>query len=310
MKIAVMGTGGVGGYYGARLLQGGAEVSFIARGAHLAALREHGLAVEGGANPVHLPKIVATDDPGTIGPVDLVMFGVKLWDTQDALAQIKPLVGPRTAIVSFQNGVLKDDELKAAYGPAHVMGGVAYIMTAIARPGVIRQTGSVERLLVGEFDGGRSPRAEAFLAACERGGINAEIAADIRREIWLKFVFLVAFSAATTTMRQPIGPIRDNPQTRAFVGDLMREVVAVGRAHDVDIPGDYVEQRLAFAGQLAPDATTSMHHDLERGNRLEVPWLSGGVVALGKAAGVATPLNRAVYDILALYANGAPAPSR
>jgi 2-dehydropantoate 2-reductase len=308
MKIAVMGTGGIGGYFGARLADGGAEVSFIARGAHLAALRERGLAIEGGPRPIHVRHVDATDDPRAIGPVDLVMFGVKLWDTQAALEQIKPLVGPATAIVSFQNGVLKDDELRAAFDPARVMGGVAYVTTAIDRPGVIRQTGTMERLIFGEFDGRRSARAEAFLAACRAGDINAEISPDIRREIWQKFVFLVGFSATTTSMRKPIGPIRENPQTRAFLRDLMREVVAVGRAHGVGLPADFADQRLSFADQLAPDSTTSMHHDLERGNRLEVGWLSGGVVALGQAVNVPTPLNRAVADILALHAGGTSPP--
>jgi 2-dehydropantoate 2-reductase len=304
MHIAVMGSGGLGGYLGGLLARGGAKVSFIARGAHLAAMRKSGLKIEREDGDIRLPDVRATDDPAEIGPVDLVLFAVKLWDTEAAIRQIKPLVGPGTIIISFQNGVLKDDYLRAAFDPAQIMGGVAYVATTIAEPGVIRRTGTLERLVFGEFDGSRSARAEALLAACKAGGINAEISADISRDIWEKFVFLVGLSGTTTSMRLPIGPIRENPQTRAFLHDLMREVVAVGRAHGVKLPEDYADERLKFADGLAFDMTSSMHHDLQRGNRLEVRWLSGGVVELGKAKGVPAPLNRAIADILALHAGG------
>ena len=303
MRIAVMGSGGLGGYFGARLATGGAEVQFIARGQHLQAMRAVGLRIEG-PEPLHLPRVKATDDPASVGTVDLVMFCVKLWDTEAALAQIEPLVGAQTAIVSFQNGVLKDEALRSAFGNARVMGGVGYVATTIDRPGVIRQTGPMQRLVFGEHDGARSARAEAFLAACLAGGIKAELSDDIVGEIWQKFVFLAALSGATTTMRRTIGPIREHPQTRAFLLDLMREVVAVGRAHGVALPDDYAELRLKLADDVAADMTSSMHHDLERGNRLEVRWLAGAVVELGRARGVATPLNRAVADILALHADG------
>jgi 2-dehydropantoate 2-reductase len=232
------------------------------------------------------------------------MICVKLWDTEAALSQIRPLVGLETALVSFQNGVLKDSYLRAAYDEAHVIGGVGYVATTISRPGVIERTGPLERLIVGEFDGRRSSRVDAFHAACLAGGINAELSSDIRREIWEKFVFLVGLSATTATMRVPIGPIRENPQTRAFLLDVMREVVAVGRAHGVPLPEDYAEQRLSFADGVAPDMTSSMHHDVERGKPLEVRWLSGGVVELGQEVGIETPLNRAVADILCLRASG------
>jgi 2-dehydropantoate 2-reductase len=237
------------------------------------------------------------------------MFAVKLGATAAAIEAIRPLVGPDTAIVSFQNGVLKDDMLRAAFGAARIFGGVGYVGSAIDRPGVIRQTGPMQRLVFGEFDGRRSARVEAFLAACRAGGINAEISDDISRSIWEKFVFLVGLSGTTATMRVPIGPVRANPQTRAFLLDLMRETVAVGRAHGVGLPEDYAEQRLALADDVAWDMTSSLHHDLQRGNPLEVPWLAGGVVALGRQVGVPTPLNRAVADILALHVDG-PAGAR
>jgi 2-dehydropantoate 2-reductase len=304
LKIAVMGSGGVGGYFGARLAKGGADVTFIARGAHLAAMRENGLAIEGGAEPFHVAPVKATDDPATIGEVDLVMFSVKLWDTETAARSILPLIGPNTGVVSFQNGVLKDDMLRKVLPERAIMGGVGYVATTIARPGVIAQTGPMQRLVFGEFDGTRSARAEAFLDACLKGGINAELSPDIRRAIWEKYVFLVGLSGSTTTMRVPLGPIRANPRTRAFLFDLMREVVAVGRAHGVNLPEDYAEQRTSFVDGLPDAMTSSMHHDLERGGRLEVEWLSGGVVSLGEKVGVPTPLNRAVRDILSLHADG------
>jgi 2-dehydropantoate 2-reductase len=303
MRIGVMGSGGLGGYFGARLAAGGADVRFVARGAHLQAMRKDGLRIEG-PEPLHVERLVASDDPAEIGVVDLVMFCVKLWDTEPALRQIRPMVGPQTAVVSFQNGVLKDEAMRSAFGAAQVMGGVGYVATTIDRPGVIRQTGPMQRLLFGEFDGSRSPRGLAFLEACLAGGIQAELSGNILREIWQKYVFLVGLSGTTTTMRQRIGPIRGNAQTRAFLLDVMREVVAVGRAHGVDLAEDYAEVRLQLADAVAPDMTSSMHHDLERGNRLEVRWLAGGVVELGRAKGVATPLNRAIADILALHAGG------
>lgn len=305
MRIAIMGSGGLGGYFGARLARGGADVHFVARGAHLEAMRSEGLRIEG-PEPMHLARVNVTDDPATIGVADVVMLAVKLWDTEQAIARMRPLVGPDTAVISFQNGVLKDQALRAAFDARQVMGGVGYVATTIAAPGVIRQTGPMQRLLFGEFDGTRSQRGQALLAACLAGGINAELSEDILREIWQKYVFLVGLSGTTTTMRKTIGPIRSHPQTRAFLLDVMREVVAVGRAHGVALPENYAQVRLQLADEVAPDMTSSMHHDLERGNRLEVRWLAGGVVELGQAKGVPTPLNRAIHDILCLHAEGGP----
>ena len=303
MRIAVMGAGGLGGYFGARLCLGGADVYFIARGRHLQALREDGLRIVG-PEPMQVQHVAATDDAGSVGTVDLVMLCVKLWDTDAALEQIRPLVGTHTTIVSFQNGVLKDQAVQAAYGAAAVMGGVGYVATTIDAPGVIRQTGPMQRLLFGEFDGSRSSRGQAFLEACLAGGIKAELSDDIQREIWQKFVFLAGLSGTTTTIRKPIGPIRAHAQTRSFLLDVMREVVAVGRAQGVNLPEDYAEVRLKLADDVAYDMTSSMHHDLERGNRLEVRWLAGAVVELGRRNGVPTPLNRAIADILVLHAGG------
>ncbi|HZR62213.1 MAG TPA: 2-dehydropantoate 2-reductase [Xanthobacteraceae bacterium] len=304
MRIAIMGSGGVGGYFGAKLQKGGADVHFIARGAHLAAMRDNGLTVESAHDPIRLPKVSATDDPRTIGPVDIVLFAVKLWDTESAARSLEPIVGPHTGIISLQNGVQKDDTLRGIFGAGAVMGGAAYMATTIGRPGVIVQTGHMQRLVFGEYDGKRSQRAEALLAAARSGGINAEIADDIRRALWEKYVFLVALSGATTSMRVPLGPIRKNPRTRQFALDLMHEAVAVGRAQGVALPEDFVAQRIPFFEGLPDTMTSSMRHDLQRGQRLEVQWLSGGIADMGAKLGVPTPANRAVYDILVLHADG------
>jgi 2-dehydropantoate 2-reductase len=304
LRIAIMGSGGVGGYLGARLAKGGADVTFIARGAHLAAMRANGLAIESEHDPISIPIVNATDDPRTIGPVDMVLFSVKLWDTEKAARSLLPVMGPQTGVISFQNGVQKDDALRKVFGADAVMGGVAYMATTIGRPGVIVQTGTMQRVIFGEYDGRRSPRAEALLAAARSGGINAEISDDIRRAVWEKFAFLVALSGSTTSIRLPLGPIRSHPRTRQFLLELIRETVAVGRAQGVALPEDYAEQRLAFADGLPADMTSSMHHDLERGQPLELRWLSGGVAEMGAALGVPTPANQSVNDVLVLHADG------
>ena len=307
MRIAVMGSGGVGGFYGGRLAHTGCDVTFVARGAHLEALRSRGLTIENAEHSdIHVPRVQVTEEPGSIGIVDLVLIAVKLWDTEAAARAVRPIVGPHTAVLSLQNGVIKDDILRRELGEEHLMGGVAYVGTTIARPGVIAQTGALQRLLFGEYDGTRSARAEQFLQALIKAGIQAELSEDIRRTLWEKYVFLVGLSGSTATMRSPIGPIRSHPQTREFLFDLMKETVRVGRAHGVNLPEDYASQRMAFADGVAAEMTSSLHHDLERGNRLEVEWLAGGVVQLGKAVNVPTPANRAVWDILALHAGGRP----
>ena len=310
MKIAFMGAGGVGGFFGGRLANAGYDVSFIARGAHLKAMREHGLTIENEPQGnIRVTRITATDNPASLGVVDVLVMAVKLWDTEQAAAFVKPVIGPHTTVVSFQNGVIKDDILRRAFGDAAVIGGVGYVATHISRPGVIHQTGTMQRIIVGEYDGTRSERVAALHAALLAAGVNAEISDDIRRTLWEKYVFLVGLSGSTTTMRSSIGPIRDHPQTLGFLFDLMKETVAVGRAHGVRLPENYADQRLAFVDTMAADMTSSMHHDLNSGNPLEVRWLSGGVVELGAQVGVPTPANRAVWDILALHASGRPKPA-
>jgi 2-dehydropantoate 2-reductase len=308
MKIAMMGSGGVGGFFGGRLAHAGYDVSFVARGAHLAALRERGLLIESQAHgDIRVPKVRATDDPAEIGPVDVVIMSVKLWDTEAAIRQMRPMLKTGTAVLSLQNGVIKDDILRRELGEAPVMGGVCYVATTIARPGVILQTGTMQRVVIGEYDGRASERSRTLHEALGKSGANAELSTDVRRAIWEKYAFLVGISATTTAMRTTIGPIRKNLRSRAFLLEIFRETVAVGRAHGIALPADYADACLARADGLPEEMTASMAHDLQRGNRLEVEWLSGGVAQLGAAAGVPTPCNRAVWDILALYAQGKPA---
>jgi 2-dehydropantoate 2-reductase len=308
MKIAMMGSGGVGGFFGGRLAHAGYDVSFVARGAHLAALRERGLLIESQAHgDIRVPKVRATDDPAEIGPVDVVIMSVKLWDTEAAIRQMRPMLKAGTAVLSLQNGVIKDDILRRELGEAPVMGGVCYVATTIARPGVILQTGTMQRVVIGEYDGRASERSRTLHEALGKSGANAELSTDVRRAIWEKYAFLVGISATTTAMRTTIGPIRKNLRSRAFLLEIFRETVAVGRAHGIALPADYADACLARADGLPEEMTASMAHDLQRGNRLEVEWLSGGVAQLGAAAGIPTPCNRAVWDILALYAQGKPA---
>ena len=304
MHITIMGTGGVGGYFGARLAAAGCKVSFVARGAQLAALQANGLRIESPLGDLHLARVQVTDTPATIGATDLVLFGVKLWDTDAAAWSLVPLMRERTVVVSLQNGVGKDAMLSEMLGAEHVAGGACYVSATIVQPGVIRHTGKMQKVVFGELDGTMSERLTRFRDACVAAGIDHELSADITQLEWEKFAFLVALSGTTTSMRAPIGVVRSNPQARAFFRDTMQEVVQVARASGVAIADDFVERRMAYADTLPAEMTSSMHEDLKRGGRLEVPWLSGDVVARGAAVGVATPCNRAIADVLAVWAEG------
>src|SRR5437879_4357391 len=220
MRILIMGAGGVGGYFGAKLAKSGCDVGFVARGAHLAAMRQNGLRVESQLGDVHLPEVRASDDPAAFGAPDYVFLCVKLWDSEAALSALRKVKAPHMAVLSFQNGVQRDDLLRKSLGEKAVMGGVAYIGAGIARPGVIRHTGTIQRLVFGEFDGSLSERAAALLEACTRAGIDAEISADVRRAIWEKFVFIVGLSALTSATRKTIGPVRANARPRALLVDV------------------------------------------------------------------------------------------
>ena len=305
MKIAVIGAGGVGGYFGARLAAAGYDVTFIARGAHLDAIRRDGLRVESANGNLHL-NVAATADPATVGNADYIWIATKLWDTEAAAQTARTITGPSTTVVSFQNGVEKEDVLRAALPGAHVMGGVSYIGATIARPGVIAHTGTMARLEFGEFDGTRSGKAEALLVACQKANVDAEIPEDISVAIWRKFIFLVGLSAVTSATRLPIGGWRHYTRTRELLLGIVREAMEVGRALGVALTDELLQARLAQFEGLPAEMTSSMHQDLKRGNRLELPWLSGAVVRLGEAEGVPTPLNRAIWGVLFPYQDGAP----
>src|SRR3984957_16276849 len=305
MRIAVVGAGGVGGGFGAALAKAGADVTFIARGAHLAAMKSQGLRVQGPRGETHLVPTQASDDPAEIGTVDVVLFCVKLWDVESAGAQIKPLVGPGTAVIPLQNGVDAAERLIPILGPAAVMGGVAQISASITAPGVIHQVGTLTRMIFGEFNGTRSRRGEDFLALCLKAGFDATLSEQILTDLWMKFILLAANSGITALARQPIGALRDDPDMRPIFRAALQETFDVGRAKGVALPADAVERTLDFIAHLPPTMKASMALDLDRSNRLEVPWLSGKVAELGRQLGIPTPTHSMMYAMLNPYVMGA-----
>ena len=299
----MMGAGGVGGYFGGRMAASGCDVTFIARGRHLEAIRMNGLRIDSrDSGDAIIDPANATDDPADVGVVDYVIVGVKLWDTEAAGRAILPMVGSDTTVLSLQNGVECDETLARIVGTEHLIGGVAFIASSIGEPGIIKHIGTMQRVVIGERAGGSSPRVDALHGVMLHAGITAEVSDDIERTIWEKFVFLVGLSATTTMLRTTLGPVREDPQGRKMLVNVMRETVAVGRAKGIDLAENYADDRLAFADDLPVDMTSSMHHDLEAGNRLEVAWLSGAVVRFGREYGVPTPANQAVFEALESYA--------
>jgi len=309
MRIAVVGAGGVGGFFGTRLAAAGDEVTFVARGRHLEAIREHGLAVRSPLGDLRVAPESVVPSIAAIPAADVVLVAVKLWDTEDVAAQLRPLAEGGAVVISLQNGVQKDDVLRAHLPEGSVMGGVCYISASIEEPGVVRHHGDLQKLVFGEFGArGAEPslRAGALLDRCAAAGITAEVSADIERVIWEKFVFLVGLSGTTSAVRQPIGVVRGTAGSRTLLRDVMREAAAVGRARGVDLDAGLADERLTFCDTLPAGMTSSMHNDLKRGNRLELPWLSGAVADLGAELGVPVPRNRAVADVLSPYVLGAP----
>jgi 2-dehydropantoate 2-reductase len=306
MRIAVVGAGGVGGGFGAALAKAGADVTFIARGAHLAAMKKAGLKVQGGRGETHLVPTRATDDPASIGAVDIVLFCVKLWDVESAGAQIRPLVGPDTAVIPLQNGIDAAERLIPILGARAVMG-VAQISASIVGPGLILQVGTFMRMIFGEFDGKPSKRAEDFLALCLKAGFDATLSGQILTELWMKFILLAANASIMALARQPIGRLRDDPDLRPIFIAAYQEAIDVGRARGVALPADALDRILEFTGHAPPAMKPSMALDLERGNRLELPWLGGKVADLGRELGVPTPTHRLMYAMLKPYIMGTPA---
>ena len=304
MKIVMMGSGGVGGYYGARLAQAGHEVVFVARGAHASAIRSGGLRVKSELGDALVQPARVVEDPAQAGTADLVVVGVKLWDSEPAAAAIRPIVGTQTTVLSLQNGVDKDEVLAAAVGKDRVAGAVTHIFAVIAEPGVIAHTGKLQRITLGELGGGTSARVQAIAAALRSAQIEAVVSEDIRLVTWEKFVFLTSLSGMTALTRKPVGAIREHPATRAMLLEALRETAQVARAEGINLDPALPEQHLRACDGLAPTMLTSMAQDLLRGRRLELPWLSGAVVRRGEAQGVATPVHRAIYAGLVLHAGG------
>ena len=305
MRIAVVGAGGVGGGFGAALAKAGADVTFIARGAHLAAMKSQGLKVRGPRGDTHLVPTQATDDPAEIGKVDIVLFCVKLWDVESAGAHIKPLIGTDTAVIPLQNGIDAAERLIPILGESAVMGGVAQISASIVAPGVIQQVGTFMRMIFGELDGRRSQRAEDFLSLCLKAGFDATLSEQILTDLWMKFILLASNAGIMALARQPIGKLRDDPDLRPIFLAAYQETIDVGRAGGVALPADALDKILAFTGHAPPAMKASMALDLDRGNRLEVPWLSGKVAELGRQLGVPTPTHSMMYAMLKRYVMGA-----
>jgi 2-dehydropantoate 2-reductase len=306
MRIAVIGAGGIGAIYGAALAKAGADVTFVARGAHLEAMREHGLRVEGDRGQTHIRPAQATDDIPAIGIVDYALFAVKLWDVESAGEQIKPIIGPDSAVIPLQNGVDAADRLTNILGPAPVMGGTAFVTGAITAPGVVRQTGTYQRMTFGELDGGNNRRGERLRDLCAKAGFEGVLSPDVRVPIWEKFVMLAPLAGLNALTRLPLGKWRADRDLVALFESALAETIAVGRAEGVRLPPAAADKALATMWSMPDHHMTSMGNDLLRGNRLELPWFAGKVVELGRRHGIATPANGFLNTALKLYADGPP----
>jgi 2-dehydropantoate 2-reductase len=306
MRIAVVGAGGVGGGFGAALAKAGADVTFIARGAHLAAMKKEGLKVQGGRGETHLVPTNATDDPAEVGPVDIVLFCVKLWDVESAGERIKPLIARGTAVIPLQNGIDAHERLLPIVGREALMCGVAQISASITAPGVITQIGTFMRMIFGELDGKRSKRAEDLLAVCQKASFDVTLSEAILTDLWMKFILLATNASITAATRQPIGKLREDPDIRPVMIASFRETFEVGRAKGIALPADGLDRILDFVGHAPPAMKASMALDLDRGNRLELPWLGGKVVALGRELKVPTPTHDVLYALLKPYIMGTP----
>lgn len=303
-KIAIMGAGALGGYFGGRAAAAGADVAFVARGAHLKALQEKGLKVESPMGDFHLQKITATDNPGDIGPVDLILFLVKLFDTEAAARQMAPMVGPNTAILSLQNGIDPWDTLKGIYGNEKVLGGIATLSANIKSPGVIRHTSTFANIIFGEFNGVLSKRVKSIEKCLAVTGQTATAVEDIGVKIWEKFIFLTAFSGLTALTRLPIGKVLEDRETNKLFTGALEEVIAVGRENCPGLPDDVMEKTLSFVQNLPYEFRSSLLNDLTRGKKLEIDQLSGTVARLGKAAGIATPVHTQIHVALSPFRDG------
>ena len=304
MRMAVMAAGAVGGYFGGRMAAAGHDVTFIARGAHRDAIRRDGLRIESALGDLHLKDLNVTDDPTQVGPIDVVLFAVKLWDTETAGEQTRPLVGSNTRVITLQNGVDSVERLAPILGDDVTIGGATYIVTTIAKPGIIRHTGARAQVRCGRLD--RRPDAvlAGYVQQMKAANIEITLADHMLVDIWKKFVLLSGTSGITASTRQPLGVIRDDEDMRAFFYRLMHETIGVGRAAGVEFPPDFAAELDRWVASFPPTMKASMANDLDAGRRLELDWLAGKIVALGRKYGIATPGHEAVYAILKPYRMG------
>ena len=302
MRIAAMAAGAVGGYFAARLAAAGHDVFFIARGAHREAIAKHGLKVESVLGDLHLAKPNVTDDPANIGPVDIVLFAVKLWDTEKAAQQARPLVDTNTRVITLQNGVDSVERIAPILGIEQTIGGVANISATVAAPGVIKHLSQTAKIHFGRFDQQPDDMLNAFVDAGKAAKLDIWLSSDVERELWEKFILLTALAGATAALRSPIGPIMTDPELRDFFRALIQEAFAVGKAKRVALDCGFVDERMKFvADNVEPSRKASMAYDLEHGKRLELDWLTGKVRTLGRTLGIPTPANDAVYIVLKLH---------
>ena len=306
MDIAVMGAGGVGGYFGGMLANAGHNVTFIARGDHLRTIKSSGLRVvhHGGEFTV---AAKVTDAPETVGPVDLVLFCVKAYDTEPAIAALRPVVGPGTSVLTLQNGVDSYRVIGEALGKERALPGAAYVESRIDSPGVVVQTGEVARMVFGEVSGQETTRVRKIYSPLREAGINAEVSEDVLKTLWAKFLFITAVAGLTSACRTRLSSLMEEPQYRELLVAAMKEIESVGRGHGVNLDSDVVEQTMTYVEGAVKDITASMHLDLERGRRLELEIFNGAVVRLGAEVGVETPVNRLLYLILKPHIDGVTA---
>lgn len=297
MRVAIFGVGGVGGYFGGRLAQAGGEVFFIARGAHLQALRERGLRVESLQGDFEVASVQATSDPGEVGAVDVVLLGVKTWQVEEAAQSMRPLVGSDTCVVPLQNGLEAASQIGAVLGAEHVIGGTCRIYSMISAPGCIRHIGLEPEIIIGELDGRQSQRTERLRLMLEQAGITAKSSPHIQAELWEKFL-LLRWGVVGAVTRAPAGVLRDLAEVRQMVVQACCEVIAVGRAYDVELPADITAQSLAILDSLPPAATTSMQRDIMEGRPSELDAQVGALVRMGQRVGVSTALHTFLYHSL------------
>lgn len=306
MRIVVAGSGGTGGYFGAKLAKSGEDVTFVARGPHLRAIQDEGLtvrsAVEGEWN-VRAPAVDSLDDQP---PADLVLFCVKSFDTESTAELVRPVVGPGTAVLSIQNGVDNEEKLARILGPGHVLGGTAYVFSNIESPGIIAHH-QLGRIILGEMEGGSSERTSKIVEACRRAGIETEADPAIRSTLWRKYVFLVALAGSTTVTRLPVRFIRDVPETHELWRRQVEEMLALAEAENAGLEGDMVASFTSLLESLAPTNYSSLYQDLAAGKRMELDALHGHAIRLGTRHGVPTPTLFAVYAALLPYLDGRPA---